>query len=143
MKMPVATWTRENQQPNDPPVIDYVDIEPQQQKPTGSVNGIRAKSELGLSGDVVMKLASTLPEARQVRLPNCNLEEEKSVKKKGEEALTVRVETTHNIVLSKAMQASDSEALDELDIDSTRQEVISTPPGHKDNEMDFQKRLQE
>ncbi|KAK7171142.1 hypothetical protein R3I94_001150 [Phoxinus phoxinus] len=28
----------------------------------GSVNGIRAKSELGLSGDVVMKLASTLPE---------------------------------------------------------------------------------
>ncbi|KAF3837733.1 hypothetical protein F7725_009501 [Dissostichus mawsoni] len=77
----------------------------------GSVNGIRAKSELELSGDVVMKLASTLPEgqnykiyadnyftcvplvvklldhgihyvgtARKVRLPNCNLEDEKSLK---------------------------------------------------------------
>ncbi|KAJ4926982.1 hypothetical protein JOQ06_014723 [Pogonophryne albipinna] len=81
---------KENQQPYDP-----------------HVDGIRAKSELGLSGDVVMKLASTLPEgqnykiyadnyftcvplvvklldrgihyvgtARQVSLPNCNLEDD-------------------------------------------------------------------
>ncbi|XP_062297798.1 piggyBac transposable element-derived protein 3-like [Scomber scombrus] len=34
----------------------------------GSVNGIRAKSELGLSGEVVMKLASTLPEGQNYKL---------------------------------------------------------------------------
>ena len=34
----------------------------------GSVNGIRAKSELGLSGDVVMKLASTLPEGQNYKI---------------------------------------------------------------------------
>ncbi|KAF3851262.1 hypothetical protein F7725_013034, partial [Dissostichus mawsoni] len=98
----------------------------------GSVNGIRAKSELGLSGDVVMKLASTLPEgqnyeiyadnyftcvplvvklldrgihyvgtARQVRLPNCNLEEEKSLKKKGRGSFDIRVEANHNICAVK------------------------------------------
>ncbi|XP_034051575.1 piggyBac transposable element-derived protein 2-like [Gymnodraco acuticeps] len=98
----------------------------------GSVNGIRAKSELELSGDVVMKLASTLPEgqnykiyadnyftcvplavklldhgihyvgtARQVRLPNCNLEEEKSLKKKGRGSFDIRVETNHNICAVK------------------------------------------
>ncbi|KAJ4947003.1 hypothetical protein JOQ06_009045, partial [Pogonophryne albipinna] len=140
---------KENQQPNDPPVSDYVDIEPQQHKPTkphdrekclqvvpeehnsvdemmipfkgkfssikqymrgkphpwgfkvwvrtgmicdfdmyqGSVNGIRAKSELGLSGDVGMKLASTLPV------------EEKSLKKKG--SFDIRVETNHNICAVK------------------------------------------
>lgn len=94
----------------------------------GSNNGIRAKSELGLSGDVVMKLASTLPEgqnykiyadnyftsvplieklldhgihyvgtARQVRLPNCNLEDDKSLKKKGRGTFDYRVEVKHNI----------------------------------------------
>ncbi|KAL0146817.1 hypothetical protein M9458_057756 [Cirrhinus mrigala] len=99
----------------------------------GSVDGIRqAKSELGLSGDVVMKLASTLPEgqnykiyadnyftcvplvvkllergihyvgtARQVRLPNCNLEDEKSLKKKGRGSFDVRVEGNHNICAVK------------------------------------------
>ncbi|XP_053285618.1 piggyBac transposable element-derived protein 3-like [Pleuronectes platessa] len=98
----------------------------------GSVNGIRAKSELGLSGEVVMKLASTLPEgqnyklyadnyftcvpllvklldrgihyvgtARQVRLPNCNLEDEKSLKKKGRGSYDVRVEGNHNICAVK------------------------------------------
>ncbi|XP_033946515.1 piggyBac transposable element-derived protein 3-like [Pseudochaenichthys georgianus] len=98
----------------------------------GSVNGRRAKSELGLSGDVVMKLASTLPEgqnykvyadnyftcvplvvklldrgihyvgtARQVRLPNCNLEDEKSLKKKGRGSFDIRVETNHNICAVK------------------------------------------
>ncbi|KAF3844324.1 hypothetical protein F7725_007487, partial [Dissostichus mawsoni] len=101
----------------------------------GRVNGIRAKSELGLSGDVVMKLASTLPEgqnykiyadnyftcvplvvklldhrihyvgtARQVRLPNYNLEEEKSLKKKGEEALTSEWRPTKTSVLSNGRQ---------------------------------------
>ncbi|KAM3850305.1 tripartite motif-containing protein 16-like, partial [Diretmus argenteus] len=34
----------------------------------GSNNGIRAKSELGLSGDVVMKLASTLPEGQNYKI---------------------------------------------------------------------------
>ncbi|GAA6072529.1 piggyBac transposable element-derived protein 3-like [Tachysurus ichikawai] len=35
----------------------------------GSVDGIRqAKSELGLSGDVVMKLASTLPEGQNYKI---------------------------------------------------------------------------
>ncbi|KAI9531555.1 hypothetical protein NQZ68_039757 [Dissostichus eleginoides] len=34
----------------------------------GSVNGIRAKSELGLSGDVVMKLASTLPVGQNYKI---------------------------------------------------------------------------
>uniref|UniRef100_A0A8C6NRK9 PiggyBac transposable element-derived protein domain-containing protein n=1 Tax=Nothobranchius furzeri TaxID=105023 RepID=A0A8C6NRK9_NOTFU len=98
----------------------------------GSVNGMRARSELGLSGDVVMKLASTLPhghnykiyadnlftsiplivrlhdcgihytgKARQVRLPNCNLEDEKSLKKKERGSFDVRVETNHNICAVK------------------------------------------
>ena len=78
----------------------------------GSTDGKRAKSELGMSGDVVMKLALTLPRgqnykiyadnfftsvplvqrlrghgihytgtARQVRLPNCDLEDEKTLKR--------------------------------------------------------------
>ena len=34
----------------------------------GSVNRIRAKSELGLSGDVVMKLAFTLPEGQNYKI---------------------------------------------------------------------------
>ncbi|KAF3834532.1 hypothetical protein F7725_027090, partial [Dissostichus mawsoni] len=86
----------------------------------GSVNGIRAKSELGLSGDVVMKL----PEGQNYKiyadnyftcvplvvklldhgihypgrcLPNCNLEEEKSLKKKGRGSFDIRVEANHNI----------------------------------------------
>ncbi|KAL0151442.1 hypothetical protein M9458_053228 [Cirrhinus mrigala] len=90
------------------------------------------KSELGLSGDVVMKLASTLPEgqnykiyadnyftcvplvvkllergihyvgtARQVRLPDCNLEDEKSLKKKGRGSFDVQVEGNHNICAVK------------------------------------------
>ncbi|KAM9819300.1 piggyBac transposable element-derived protein 3-like [Syngnathus typhle] len=94
----------------------------------GSNNGLRAKSELGLFGDVVTKLASTLPEghsykvyadnfftsvplveklldrgihyvgtARQVRLPNCNLEDDKSLKKKGRGAFDHRVEVKHKI----------------------------------------------
>ncbi|XP_067454541.1 piggyBac transposable element-derived protein 3-like [Thunnus thynnus] len=94
----------------------------------GSVNGIQAKSEFGLSGDVVMKLASTFPEgqnykiyadnyftcvpligklldhgihyvgtARKVRLPNCNLEDENSLKKKGRGSFDIRVEGNHNI----------------------------------------------
>ncbi|XP_038136316.1 piggyBac transposable element-derived protein 3-like [Cyprinodon tularosa] len=98
----------------------------------GSKNGIRVKSELGLSGDVVLKLASTLPKgqnykiyadnyftsvplvvkllehgihyvgtARQVRLPNCNLEDEKSLKKKGRGSFDHRVEGTHNICAVK------------------------------------------
>ncbi|KAM8915388.1 piggyBac transposable element-derived protein 1-like [Spinachia spinachia] len=98
----------------------------------GSVNGIRAKSELGLSGDVVMKLASTLPEgqnykmygdnyftcvpllvkllgrgihyvgtAKQVCLPNCNLEDEKRLKKKGRGSYDVKVEVNHNICAVK------------------------------------------
>ncbi|KAJ4926426.1 hypothetical protein JOQ06_008600 [Pogonophryne albipinna] len=62
----------------------------------GSVNGIRAKSELGLSGDVVMKLASTLPE------------EEKSLKKKGRGSFDIRVETNHNIC---AVECYDSRAV--------------------------------
>uniref|UniRef100_A0A3Q2EIN5 PiggyBac transposable element-derived protein domain-containing protein n=1 Tax=Cyprinodon variegatus TaxID=28743 RepID=A0A3Q2EIN5_CYPVA len=93
---------------------------------------VMSKSELGLSGDVVMKLASTLPEgqnykmyadnyftcvpllvklldrgihyvgtARQVRLPNCNLEDEKSLKKKGRGRYDVRVEGNHNICAVK------------------------------------------
>ncbi|GAA6100070.1 piggyBac transposable element-derived protein 3-like [Tachysurus ichikawai] len=99
----------------------------------GSVDGIRqAKSELGLSGDVVTKLTSTLPEgqtykmyadnyftgvplvvkllergihnvgtARQVCLPNCNLEDEKSLKRKGRGSFDVRVEGNHNICTVK------------------------------------------
>ncbi|XP_060760426.1 piggyBac transposable element-derived protein 3-like [Neoarius graeffei] len=94
----------------------------------GSVNGTQSRSELGLSGDVVMKLASTLPHgqnykiyadyyftsiplvarlrecgihytgtARQVRLPNCNLNDEKTLKKKGRGTFDVRVEKNHNI----------------------------------------------
>ncbi|KAF3852932.1 hypothetical protein F7725_006287 [Dissostichus mawsoni] len=35
--------------------------------------------------------------ARQVRLPNCNLEEEKSLKKKGRGSFDIQVETNHNI----------------------------------------------
>ncbi|XP_044213985.1 piggyBac transposable element-derived protein 3-like [Thunnus albacares] len=97
-----------------------------------SVDGIQAKSELGLPGDVVMKLASTLPEgqnykvyadnyftsvplvvklldrgihymgtARQVRLPNCNLEDENSLKKRGIGSFDVRVEGNHNICAVK------------------------------------------
>lgn len=38
-----------------------------------------------------------------------------------------------------ATYASDSTARDELEFDSTRQEVIRTPPGPEDNEMDFLK----
>ncbi|XP_051561672.1 piggyBac transposable element-derived protein 3-like [Myxocyprinus asiaticus] len=34
----------------------------------GNVNGHRAKSELGLSGDIVMKLASTLPEGQNYKI---------------------------------------------------------------------------
>ncbi|KTG06625.1 hypothetical protein cypCar_00042679 [Cyprinus carpio] len=97
----------------------------------GSVDGIRqAKSELGLSGDVVMKLTSTLPKGqnykiyadftgvplvvkllecgihyvgtvRQVRLPNCNIEDEKILKKKGRGSFDVRVEGNHNICTVK------------------------------------------
>ncbi|XP_051515101.1 piggyBac transposable element-derived protein 3-like isoform X1 [Myxocyprinus asiaticus] len=98
----------------------------------GSVNGHRAKSELGLSGDVVMKLASTLPEgqnykifadnyftciplvvqllrrgihymgtARQVCLLNCNLADEKSLKKSGRGSFDFRVEGNHNICAVK------------------------------------------
>ncbi|XP_059184818.1 piggyBac transposable element-derived protein 3-like [Centropristis striata] len=97
----------------------------------GSINGVRVKSELGLSGDV-MKLASTLAKgqnykiyadnyftsvplvaklleqgihyvgtARQVRLPNCNLEDEKSLKKKGRGNFDHRVEGKHNICAVK------------------------------------------
>ncbi|KAJ4932945.1 hypothetical protein JOQ06_029783, partial [Pogonophryne albipinna] len=39
--------------------------------------------------------------ARQVRLPNCNLEEEKSLKKKGRGSFDIRVETNHNICAVK------------------------------------------
>ncbi|KTF86643.1 hypothetical protein cypCar_00032225 [Cyprinus carpio] len=39
--------------------------------------------------------------ARQVRLPNCNLEDEKSLKKKGRESFDVRVEGNHNICTVK------------------------------------------
>lgn len=34
----------------------------------GSIDGVRAKSELGLSGDVVMKLASTLPSGQNYKI---------------------------------------------------------------------------
>lgn len=84
----------------------------------GSIDGRQGRSELGTLGDVLMKLASTLPDdhnykicadnyftsvslvvqlldrglhyvgtAGQVRLPNCVLEDEKSLKKKGRGAL--------------------------------------------------------
>ncbi|KAJ4945693.1 hypothetical protein JOQ06_023372 [Pogonophryne albipinna] len=39
--------------------------------------------------------------ARQVRLPNCNLEEEKSLKKKGRGSFDIRVEANHNICAVK------------------------------------------
>ncbi|KAK0141498.1 PiggyBac transposable element-derived protein 1 [Merluccius polli] len=39
--------------------------------------------------------------ARQVRLPNCNLEDEKSLKKKGRGSYDVRVEGNHNICAVK------------------------------------------
>ncbi|KAF3850316.1 hypothetical protein F7725_020035 [Dissostichus mawsoni] len=66
---------KENQQPNDPPVSDYVDIEPQQHLcPIGT---------------------------RQVRLPNCNVEEEKSLKKKGRGSFDIQVEDNHNICAVK------------------------------------------
>ncbi|XP_034039136.1 piggyBac transposable element-derived protein 3-like [Thalassophryne amazonica] len=90
-----------------------------------SVNtGVRVKSELGLSGDVVMRLVSILPKgqnykvyadnyftsvplvvklleqeihyagtARQVRLPNCNLDEK--ILKKGRGSFDYRVEGKH------------------------------------------------
>ncbi|KAF3833215.1 hypothetical protein F7725_026880 [Dissostichus mawsoni] len=38
---------------------------------------------------------------RQVRLPNCNLEEEKSLKKKGRGSFDIRVEANHNICAVK------------------------------------------
>ncbi|KAL7839607.1 hypothetical protein SRHO_G00262650 [Serrasalmus rhombeus] len=52
-----------------------------------------------MPGDVAMKLVSTLPDgtARQVRLPNCFLEDEKSLKKKGRGSFDVRMEGNHNI----------------------------------------------
>ncbi|XP_034092969.1 piggyBac transposable element-derived protein 2-like [Gymnodraco acuticeps] len=46
--------------------------------------------------------------ARQVRLPNCNLEEEKSLKEKGRGSFDIRVETNHNIC---AVKWYDSRAL--------------------------------
>ncbi|XP_038153120.1 piggyBac transposable element-derived protein 3-like isoform X1 [Cyprinodon tularosa] len=98
----------------------------------GGKKGIRVKSELGLSGDAVLKLASTLPKgqnykiyankyftsvplmvkllehgihyvgkARQVRLPNCNLKDEKTLKKEGRGSFDHRVEGTHNICAVK------------------------------------------
>ena len=98
----------------------------------GSTDGKRAKSEHGMSGDVVMKLASTLPRgqnykiyadnfftsvplvqrlrghgihytgtARQVRLPNCALEDEKTLKKKERGAFDYRLEKNHNIIAVK------------------------------------------
>uniref|UniRef100_A0A3Q2TYY1 PiggyBac transposable element-derived protein domain-containing protein n=1 Tax=Fundulus heteroclitus TaxID=8078 RepID=A0A3Q2TYY1_FUNHE len=88
----------------------------------GSKNGIRVKSELGLSGDVgqnykiyadnyfasdplVVKLLEHgihyVGTARQVRFPNCNLEDEKSLKKKGRGSFDHRVEGTHNICAVK------------------------------------------
>eukprot|EP00064_Thunnus_orientalis_P009190 superscaffoldBa00001154_g9213 len=108
----------------------------------GSINGIRAKSELGLSGDVVMKLAFTLPEgqnykiyadnfftcgplvvklldrgihyvgtARKVRLPNCNLEDENSLKKKGRGSFDIRVEGNHNICEHNSQHTKERETI--------------------------------
>lgn len=85
-----------------------------------------------LSGDVVMKLTSTLPEGQNYKiyadnyftgvplilkflervihycgnseagtLPNCNLEDEKSLKKNGRGSFDVRVEENHNICTVK------------------------------------------
>ncbi|KAF3836432.1 hypothetical protein F7725_028990 [Dissostichus mawsoni] len=98
----------------------------------GSVNGIRAKSELGLSGDVVMKLASTLPEGQNYKIyadnyftcvplvvklldrgihypgrcaTQLNLEEEKSLKKKGRGSFDIRWRPTTTSVLSNGMTA--------------------------------------
>ncbi|KAL0160110.1 hypothetical protein M9458_043835, partial [Cirrhinus mrigala] len=137
---------KENHQPIDCPANADVDIKPQPKKHTAPSDRFRwlkkefispntdfSGSEItndandGLSGDVVMKLASTLAEGqnykiyadnyftcvplvvkllergihyvgtvRQVRLPNCNLEDEKSLKKKGRGSFDVRVEGNHN-----------------------------------------------
>lgn len=46
--------------------------------------------------------------ARQVRLPNCDLEDEKSLKKKGRGSDDVRVEGNHNIC---AVKWSDNRAI--------------------------------
>ncbi|XP_054481432.1 piggyBac transposable element-derived protein 2-like [Anoplopoma fimbria] len=67
----------------------------------GSVNGIRAKSELGLSVKLLDRGIHYVGTARQVRLPNCNLEDEKSLKKKGRGSYDVRVEGNHNICAVK------------------------------------------
>jgi len=98
-----------------------------------SVDGQKKPNELGMSDDVVMKLASTFPEGqnykvygdnfftcvplvvqlldhglhfvgtvRQERLPNnCNLEDEKILKKKGRGSFDIRVEANHNICAVK------------------------------------------
>ncbi|KAI9538525.1 hypothetical protein NQZ68_014286 [Dissostichus eleginoides] len=50
------------------PRFNLQDVMPSKTEKLGSVNGIRAKSELGLSGDVVMKLASTLPEGQNYKI---------------------------------------------------------------------------
>ncbi|XP_060927134.1 piggyBac transposable element-derived protein 3-like [Limanda limanda] len=67
----------------------------------GSVNGIRAKSELGLSVKLLDRGIHYVGTARQVRLPNCNLEDEKSLKKKGRGSYDVRVEGNHKICAVK------------------------------------------
>ncbi|KAJ4926918.1 hypothetical protein JOQ06_014662 [Pogonophryne albipinna] len=60
---------------------------------------IRAKSELGLSGEACLHASRSQAGAR--RLPNCNLEEEKSLKKTGRGSFDIRVETNHNICAVK------------------------------------------
>ncbi|KAF3839434.1 hypothetical protein F7725_018151 [Dissostichus mawsoni] len=75
--------------------------------PLGGTNCVQRRSELQIYADyftcvpLVVKLLDRgihyVGTARQVRLPNCNLEEEKSLKKKGRGSFDIRVEANHNI----------------------------------------------
>ncbi|XP_061909468.1 piggyBac transposable element-derived protein 2-like [Entelurus aequoreus] len=67
----------------------------------GSVDGIRAKSELRLSVKLLDRGIHYVGTARQVRLLNCNIEDEKSLKKKGRGSYDVRVERNQNICAVK------------------------------------------
>ncbi|KAG7256560.1 hypothetical protein CRUP_027871, partial [Coryphaenoides rupestris] len=92
---------KENQPPTDCPAD--VDIEPQpakHAKPQGQNYKIYADNYF-TSVPLIEKLLyhgiHYVGTARQVRLPNCNLEDDKSLKKKGRGTFDYRVEVKHNI----------------------------------------------
>ncbi|XP_010781647.1 piggyBac transposable element-derived protein 2-like [Notothenia coriiceps] len=88
MKMPVATWTRKTNNPMTPQSVIMW---------TSSPNN----TCVPLVVKVLDRGIHYVGTARQMRLPNCNLEEEKSLKKKGRGSFDIRVEANHSLCAVK------------------------------------------